>query len=245
MAPWAEYVELMPPLLGAVLSNLLFMSPIPTVMKVRSEASLGNANPLPYIVMLANNICWCSYGSMIRDKFQWWANGPGMVMTSYYVVTTLNLAPLGSKQRFNLEMTFMTLASVVASGIYMSSIVSEDTDEGRLIVAWLTQIINVLMYAAPLSTISTVLKNKSANSIDPRLAVMSFVNTSMWLLYGLTSTDIYVWLPASLGSTFAAAQLALIALFWRRDHHDKSSAESAHNSAATQQRRQTHPKADT
>lgn len=213
-----SYLALLAPSIGAMLSNLLFLSPMPAVMRVRRESVLGSVNPLPYIVMLANNICWCSYGSMIQDKFQWWANGPGMVLTSYYIISTLGLAPPGSKQRYQLEMAFITLASVVASGIYVASIISEDPEEGRVIVAWLTQIINVLMYAAPLSTISIVLRSKSAQSIDPRIAVMSFVNTSMWLCYGLTKYDVYVWVPAALGSSFTVVQLILLGLYWKKDN---------------------------
>ena len=44
-------------------------------------------------------------------------------------------------------------------------------------------------YAAPLATLIKIIKSRDASSLDPRLAIMMFINMVMWLSYGLVSPD--------------------------------------------------------
>lgn len=48
---------------------------------------LGPLNPLPYPLMLANTLAWCSYAFTQGDYFIFWSNAPGTLITLFHTVT--------------------------------------------------------------------------------------------------------------------------------------------------------------
>ena len=66
-------------------------------------------------------------------------------------------------------------------------------------------------YFFPLSTISKVLRTKDSSSIEPNLAAMSVVNSSLWAVYGyfgLGSPAVYI--PNFTGLALSIVQVGLI-----------------------------------
>lgn len=47
-------------------------------------------------------------------------------------------------------------------------------------------------YGAPLATLIKIIKSRDASSLDPRLAIMMFINMVMWLSYGLVSPALWI-----------------------------------------------------
>lgn len=50
----------------------------------------------------------------------------------------------------------------------------------------------LIYYAAPLSTIATVVRTRSSASLHLPLAVMNTINGALWLIYGLAISDLFV-----------------------------------------------------
>ena len=64
-------------------------------------------------------------------------------------------------------------------------------------------------YGAPLSTIGTVLKERSARSIYLPMVVLNGLNAAFWSMYALAIGDKYILVPNAIGFVLAAAQSML------------------------------------
>lgn len=53
----------------------------------------------------------------------------------------------------------------------------------------------LIYYAAPLSTIFTVIKTRSSASLHLPLCIMNTINGVLWLIYGLALKDYFIWVP--------------------------------------------------
>ena len=73
----------------------------------------------------------------------------------------------------------------------------------------------LLYYAAPLSTLAKVVRQKSSASINAPLSFMSVVNGGLWTSYGLAVSDGYIWVPNFVGVVLSSVQLALCGVFKR------------------------------
>ena len=70
------------------------------------------------------------------------------------------------------------------------------------------------MFSGPLTSIRSVLRDRSAASLPLAFTLVSCANTSVWLSYGaLILHDPFIWGPNVLGLGAATAQLGLIARF--------------------------------
>ena len=62
------------PAMGAVLSNIMWATPILDIRQQRKLRSLGSINPAPYVVGMYCTYGWLLYGSLKHDGFIMWAN---------------------------------------------------------------------------------------------------------------------------------------------------------------------------
>jgi len=72
---------------------------------------------------------------------------------------------------------------------------------------------SVLMFAAPLSTMAAVVRDKDSISMPWQITAGSFLCSACWSTYGLSIGDLWVWLPNVAGFALAAAQAALISKY--------------------------------
>ena len=126
------------PALGAGLANSMFFSGLPEVMEKRRTGSLGDFNPLyieaspterhntspisltpcllralahrPMPIILGNTFGWTVYSLLTHDAFVAAANAPGLLLASWYVMTTCRLADAGTAQR--IEKVAMAMAAI-------------------------------------------------------------------------------------------------------------------------------------
>lgn len=75
--------------------------------------------------------------------------------------------------------------------------------------------LNVLLSAAPLSELCTVLRTRNAGSIPLGITLVSTVSCLAWSMYGLLLEDMVVLLPSVLGYILAAFEVLLV-LWCRR-----------------------------
>jgi len=77
------------PILGAVLSNLMWGVPVLDIRAARKLRTLGAMNPVPYIVGMFCTCGWMLYGSLKHDGYLMWANlmaVPILVYCSFSIV---------------------------------------------------------------------------------------------------------------------------------------------------------------
>ncbi len=86
----------------------------------------------------------------------------------------------------------------------------------------------IFFYAAPLQTITHVVRSGYSNSIHPPTMIMGCANASFWFLYGVALWDPVVMVPNSIGLILAICQVLLCGIYPRREsesRHQRSSSE--------------------
>jgi len=78
----------------------------------------------------------------------------------------------------------------------------------------------IFFYAAPLSTIMTVLKTRSSATIHVSTMVLNTVNSSFWFVYTLFQNDPWQYVPNGIGSTLGFLQIFLACAFPRKYMED-------------------------
>eukprot|EP00565_Helicotheca_tamesis_P007395 CAMPEP_0185727910 /NCGR_PEP_ID=MMETSP1171-20130828/3451_1 /TAXON_ID=374046 /ORGANISM="Helicotheca tamensis, Strain CCMP826" /LENGTH=267 /DNA_ID=CAMNT_0028396555 /DNA_START=237 /DNA_END=1040 /DNA_ORIENTATION=- len=110
---------------------------------------------------------------------------------------------------------------VVVSWLILLSVIGLDsslTHEIRKDIVGIAANVNlVVFFAAPLSTIVTVLKTADSSSIHVRTMVLNTLNCVFWFAYSLAVRDIFIALPNGLGLLFGLIQVVLYVIFPRSD----------------------------
>ena len=63
------FFDTVAPAIGCLLANLMFLAPLPAVLKVRHRNELGPLNPLPFPLICVNCGLWLLYGAVTSDWF--------------------------------------------------------------------------------------------------------------------------------------------------------------------------------
>lgn len=85
-----------------------------------------------------------------------------------------------------------------------------DSSHKKLLVGFATNAVLFCFYGAPLSTMKTVIRTKSAATISAPLCIANLVNCAVWIIYGIGLTDPFIYVPNGVGFTLNAIQFILI-----------------------------------
>lgn len=136
---------------------------------------------------------------------------------------------LHERKLLSIVIIWITILSTIS---LMSSISKE---EAKFIVGVAVNINLIFFYAAPLSTIVTVVKTKSSDSIHIWTMIMNTVNAFFWCVYSLAIQDYYILLPNSLGFMFGLVQMGLYRCYPSTSNDDSLDERvlSLNNSSST------------
>lgn len=107
----SEYIlmKLVAPIMGFILANVMFFSGVPGMLRCKRLGGLGDMNPLPFPVVLANCISWIIYSILIEDYFLFFSNAPGAMVGMYFTLVAYGLSAYKSKMRDALEAWLMSM----------------------------------------------------------------------------------------------------------------------------------------
>lgn len=202
------------PVLGVILSNALYFSPLGAIRQAHRTGVLGNLNPLPQALMVVSTIAWMSYALAVPNGYIVASNLPGAVGSVAFVSVTLPLVPREAAAKRTQVQTVLVLGAAAQLSLWTFLVFSELDHAARCF--WLGaygSAICVLMFASPLSTLKEVLSTSNAASIYGPLTAATCSNCAMWTIYGLGIGDIWVWGPNATGLALGLVQLALKLLF--------------------------------
>lgn len=60
------FLTLVVPAFGAFVCLLMYASPVAAVLRASKQQSLGELNPVPFSITVANCIIWSTYGEPVR-----------------------------------------------------------------------------------------------------------------------------------------------------------------------------------
>lgn len=206
----ASLTKTVAPALGAGLANSMFFSGLPEVLEKKREGSLGEFNPIPMPIILGNTVGWVGYSLLTRDPFVAAANAPGLLLASWYVMTTYRLAEPSTAEK--IQKVAMLMAAIHTATALACAFVLPSRAAMISLYGIVCNLILLAYYGAPLSTIGTVLKERSAKSIYLPMVLLNGLNALFWSAYALAIQDRYLLLPNAIGLSLAGVQ-ALLCLF--------------------------------
>ncbi|KAG0465576.1 hypothetical protein HPP92_019740 [Vanilla planifolia] len=199
-----------------VFALTLFLSPMPTFIRIWKRKSVEQFSAAPYLATLLNCMLWVVYGVPAvhpKSTLVLTINGSGTAIELAYVLLFLTFST-GRQRRRILAVLALELAAVGLVAALVLSLVR--THERRsLAVGVLCVFFGTLMYAAPLSVMKLVIESKSVEFMPLSLSLASFFNGVCWTAYALIRFDLFITIPNGLGVLFSAAQLVLHMVYSR------------------------------
>jgi hypothetical protein len=146
---------------------------------------LSQMNPDVFPLLFGNGIGWLIYAACTRDAFLFASIFVNILVGMFYVLTVYMLAESDAARR-KIEIR-MILILGIWSALGFSAPQIADEELRNHVVGAMALFLNLLLFATPLSTISTVIRNKSAASISLPFAIMQVQTLSLSVVRVLAS----------------------------------------------------------
>eukprot|EP00922_Rhytidocystis_sp_ex-Travisia-forbesii_P061291 GHVS01090870.1.p1 GENE.GHVS01090870.1~~GHVS01090870.1.p1 ORF type:complete len:686 (-),score=96.60 GHVS01090870.1:516-2573(-) len=193
---------------AAVLSSVAMqLTPAPTILSVSKSRSTGDLEPLPYVMLSLSAILWTMYGVLKQDLIICLPNSIGIFLGIVYVTTYRNHCN-NTLQRSCLNFYMKGSAGVVVALAVVT--VFGGLQRGTTLVGLSAAFFNVISYAAPLSSLGRVLRDKSTASMPYEMSVGSLVCSICWMIYGFVIHDNIILIPSMIGAFVGFMQLGLL-----------------------------------
>ena len=181
--------------------------------QVRKDGTTGMLPLLPYSSMAANGFIWIAYGALLSNPAIWLPNITSLVMGSYFVWQFHKYCPPGADWLPSTRSTHAAGVAAIVAGV-AAVVGTLDAETAAKVVGYTGDAIVIAMFGGPLAAIKTVLKEKSTKSLPFAFTVATFINCSLWTVYGtMVLADPIIWFPNVLGLASACVQLSCFARF--------------------------------
>lgn len=159
------------------------------------------------------------YGILLKDSWIFFANAPGLALTTFYTLTAVaGFGAVGSTRNIRASNTVQMLFIVgimfwVVVGLYCGWVYTDKDgrDKSAAIFGVYSSTFCILYYAAPLSTAMDAIARRDASSLHASMICVNLLNSTMWFLYGYIAIHRYqIWLPNIIGAVLACSQLVLL-----------------------------------
>ncbi|KXS09968.1 hypothetical protein M427DRAFT_201379 [Gonapodya prolifera JEL478] len=205
------------PGVGVVTAIAIFVSPMKDVHGVVKSGDLGSYNPLPAAFTFVNCLGWALYSFLVRDWFVFAANFLGALLGLYYSFQLVGVGPMGMSALIRRQMLGVLMCGtfVMLLGFSMVNILVLPQETAKNVAGIICDVVTILWYISPLSTIVSVLRTRDASSFSLPFSLTCTVNALLWLVYGLFTFSPFIWVPNSIGSLIGILQIVLSAMFGR------------------------------
>ncbi|CAM0945291.1 unnamed protein product [Alopecurus aequalis] len=195
---------------------VLFLSPVPTFIRIWKKKTVEQYSAVPYLATLLNCMMWVLYGLPVvhpNSMLVITINGTGMAIELTYIALFLAFS-VGAARRRVLLILVAEVAFVAAVAALVLSFAHSHTRRS-MVVGVLCVLFGTGMYAAPLSVMKMVIQTKSVEYMPLFLSLASLVNGICWTAYALIKFDLYITIPNGLGVMFAVGQVVLYAIYYK------------------------------
>lgn len=207
--------------MAVVLTLALFLAPVQTCLQVRRDGDIRDYSEVSFITSLFNCLLWVVYSSITPGRIQSFIiNAVGGVLQSGYIVWFLAYSTGEAHRRIwqrtvGMVLTFALLICLdllLLPHLGISSIIADDTAETDYLGVFCS-VLNVGMYAAPLSVMALVVETRSVEFMPLFLTLGVAGCTVSWAIYGMYVGDIWIGIPNYLGTVVAVFQLGLYGFY--------------------------------
>ncbi|CAD6195945.1 unnamed protein product [Caenorhabditis auriculariae] len=175
----------------------LFLCGFPIIQRIRSRGSTEGTGPAPFLIGFVSCCFWLEYGLVREDS-------TSTYLAYYYYMTR-------AKRRLNQIITFELFC--IFSMLYYVNLLglSRSVVESHLGIVCI--VLNIATIGAPMFEIGEVIRSKSSESLPLPLCVVSFVQTVLWLTYGIIVEDMVIQVPNYFALVISVVQLALFVIY--------------------------------
>jgi len=135
----------------------------------------------------------------------------GVPLSVFYLVSALPL--MGDDPRLaQLKAVLVGGATYLAFELTVLSLAVAPDEHAGMMGCSATAVC-ITMFAAPLGTLTDVVRLRSSASIYAPLTVVQIANCSLWSVYGIAVGDVWIWGPNGLGLVLGFCQAGLLFTF--------------------------------
>lgn len=192
-------------------SSGVFLSPVPTIMNIMRDKSVGNLPLLPYSSMCVNAFMWMTYGILKKDSKIWSPNLFGLLCGLNYF-RQFKKHSNGAKNLPGTASQHVTYSSLIIALTALTAFTLE-SDLASAIIGKVAVLFCVILFASPLAALKNVIKTRNASSIPLPFTLTCILNCFLWSVYGIDLKDFNIYFPNLLGLMSSLAQLGLILFY--------------------------------
>ena len=178
------------------------LAALTTAVEIMRLKTVGQLSPIPFLSLMTNSAVWTLYGYLKMDSTVLIPNFTGLVAglicTSIFHTFATNVE----------KRIYIISASIISLSLFLSSI----SDYEKL--GYLGVLLAIFLMGSPLSTLRTVLRDKSTEALPFWTSLTTFGNSLSWFLYGvIDSHDPMIYIPNFVGLLLSLIQLSLFGLY--------------------------------
>lgn len=205
------------PAIGVFLNQIMWVMPYPTMSENMKTLSLGQTNTVPFLAMIFSCAGWSIFGLCKKDYYIFCSAILGVAAGAYYSLLSIIIlasnkqVESAEKHVYAIVSTtlFWSLIGIIAGIILTRS--STQRNDASLVVGIICDIASISYYAAPLSTLVTVIRKHDSSSLNLPTIILNTVNNLMWSIYGLIAlNNPLVWVPSVIGFLLGGLQIFVI-----------------------------------
>ncbi|CAN8266108.1 unnamed protein product [Cochlearia groenlandica] len=212
---------------GNVISLFLFASPIPTFIRIYKMKKVEEYKADPYLATVLNCALWVFYGlPMVHPDslLVITINATGLAIELIYLSIFFYFSPTPRKVKVGLWL----IGEIVFVGIIATCtlLLFHTHNQRSSFVGILCVIFVSLMYIAPLTIMSKVIKTKSVKYMPFSLSLANFLNGLVWVVYALIKFDLFILIGNGLGTVSGAVQLIIYAFYYKTTPKDNEEEDN-------------------
>nr|QIE48603.1 sugar transporter SWEET5 [Jasminum sambac] len=207
---------------GNVISACLFLSPLPTFVKIWKDKQVHGFKPDPYVATVLNCAMWVFYGLPIVHPDSLLVitiNGGGFAIEIIYV--TIFLVYAGSAMRKKICIALLVEVIFLAIVVFITLTFLHGHKDRSMLVGILCILFNIIMYISPLTVMRRVIVTKSVKYMPLTLSLANFANGAIWFAYAFIKLDPYVLIPNGLGTLSGVVQIFLYVTYYKSTKWDE------------------------
>ncbi|KAM4115209.1 hypothetical protein ACJW30_04G131400 [Castanea mollissima] len=213
-------------IIGNVISFALYISPIPTFIKIHKARAVESFKPDPYVTAVLSCAMWCFYGMPFVHPDSLLVitiNGFGFIIEIIYITIFFFYSPWSKRRKIIIALVIETIIFVLV--VVLSLKLFHTTKDRSTIVGVLSIILNILMYASPLTVMGRVIRTKSVKYMPFFISLAYFCNGVIWVIYAILKFDVFILVPNSCGAVLGLMQLILYASYYKSTQWDPTLRE--------------------
>ncbi|CAI9099632.1 OLC1v1036484C2 [Oldenlandia corymbosa var. corymbosa] len=205
---------------------MVFLAPVPTFYTIYKKKTSEGFQSIPYVVALFSASLLLYYAFLKTNAYLIVSiNAFGCFIETIYLIFFITFA---SKKTKMFTVKLILLFNVGVLGLIMVvSIVFTKGPHRVTLVGWTCAVINLAVFAAPLSIMRQVIRTKSVEYMPFNLSFFLTLCATMWFFYGFFIKDYYIALPNVLGFLFGIVQMILYFVY--KNASNKSGSEMEDN----------------